>query len=63
MASDVALAEVTVKVAVPEMLPEVAVIVVVPAATPSAKPWVGELLPILATPVFEELQLTLPVMG
>jgi hypothetical protein len=59
---EVADAELTVSVAVPEMAPDVAVMVVVPDETASASPFVGELSLTLATAVFEELQLTLEVM-
>ncbi len=53
-ASDTSVAGVTVSVSDPDMLPDVAVIVVEPAATATAMP---ELL-IVATPVFDELQVT-----
>src|SRR5207248_1089350 len=62
IASDVALAAVTLSVAVAETLPEVAVIVVVPAETPRANPLVGEVSLIIATAGFDELQVTLPVI-
>jgi len=55
---------VTVKTAAGEVIvPEVAVILVVPADTPRASPLVGTVSLIVATPVLDELQLTLPVMG
>lgn len=60
--SEVAAALVTVSDAVPEIAPEVAVIVVLPPATPCAKPWVGDELPMVAAAVFEDVQVTLPVM-
>ncbi len=47
-------AAVTVSVVLPETPPKVAVIVVVPAATDVARP----ALSIVATPVFDELQVT-----
>ena len=52
-------AEVTVRVVVPEMLPELAVIVVVPAATAVAKP----VLLTVATGVLDELQVTWVVIS
>src|SRR6185312_3303558 len=61
--SDVALADVTVNTAVFEVIePELAVMLVLPAPTPSANPLVGVVSLMVATPAFEELQLTLPVM-
>ena len=60
--SEVAAALVTVSEAVPEIAPEVAVIVVLPPATPCANPWVGDELPMVAAALFEEVQVTLPVM-
>ena len=47
---------VTVKAAVPETLPDVAVIVVVPAVTAVARPFDPAALLIVATPVLEEFQ-------
>ncbi len=52
-------AEVTVRVVLPEMLPEVAVIVDVPTATPVARP----LVLIVATETSEELQATCRVIS
>lgn len=64
MVSDVALAEVTVKTAVLEVIePEVAVMFVVPAPTPRAKPLVAVVSLMVAAAEFDELQLTLPVMA
>jgi hypothetical protein len=62
MAKEVAVAEVMVTMAVPEIDPEVAVMVTVPAETPCRNPFVGEVLLIVATEAFEELQFTLAVM-
>ncbi len=45
----------TVKIVVPEILPEAAVIVVVPCATPVARPEEGL---IVATDVLEDVQVT-----
>jgi len=59
--SEVAVAEVTVSAAVAETLPEVAVIVVVPWVRPVASPLPGEVFPMVANAVFDELQVTLPV--
>lgn len=62
--NDVALADVTVNTAVSEVIePEVAVMLVVPAPTPNANPLVGVVSLMVATAVFEELQLTLPVIS
>jgi hypothetical protein len=62
-ASDVALAIVTVKTAAGDVIePDVAVMFVVPPDTPSANPEVGEVVLMLATAGFDEVQLTLPVM-
>lgn len=64
IASEVALAEVTVKTAAGEVIvPEVAVMFVVPPATPRASPLVGVVSLMVATPVLDELQLTAPVIG
>jgi hypothetical protein len=52
----------TVRVAVPDINPEVAVIVTLPEVTPVASPEVGTLELIVATPVLEELHVTLDVM-
>ncbi len=57
-AIDTSVAGVTVSVVEPDMLPDDALIVVVPAANVAAKP---ELF-IVATPVFDELQVTAVVM-
>jgi len=62
MAKEVAVAEVMVRVAVPEIDPEVALMVTLPAETPCSNPLVGEVLLIVATETFEELQFTLAVM-
>lgn len=63
MASDVALAEVTVSEADGDVIvPDVAVMAVVPADRPSASPEVGEVVLMLATAGFDEVQLTLPVI-
>jgi hypothetical protein len=59
---EVADAVLTVREAVFEINPEVAVMVVLPPAMACARPCVGEALPIVAAAVFEELQLTDPVM-
>src|SRR2546423_1400793 len=63
IASDVALAAVTLSVAVAETLPEVAVIVVVPAEMPVASPFVGDVSLMVATAGFDELQVTVPVIA
>jgi hypothetical protein len=60
-AIEVANADDTVSVAVPETVPEVAVMLVLPAATACASPLVGEVLLTSATAVFEEVQVALPV--
>ena len=52
---------VTVSPAVAETPPDVAVIVVVPAATAVAKPLEPAALLTVATPVFDEFQVTVPV--
>ena len=52
-------AEVTVRVVLPEILPKVAAIVAVPAATPVAKP----LLFTVATEALEEVQVTCVVIA
>jgi hypothetical protein len=49
---------VTVKTVLPLTPPEVAVMVVVPAAIKVAKPWLGDVLLMVAAAVFEELQVT-----
>lgn len=48
----------TVSVVEPEMLPDAALIVVVPAATDVASPYEPAALLIVATPVLDELQVT-----
>ena len=53
------IAEVTVRVVVPETLPEVAVMADVPAATPVARP----LLFTVAADIFDEVQVTCPVIS
>jgi hypothetical protein len=64
IASDVALAEVTVKTAAGDVIvPKVAVMLVVPADIPNASPLVGLVSLMVATAEFDELQLTLPVIG
>jgi hypothetical protein len=55
--TEVADAEVTVRDAVPEIVPEVAVMVELPAATAWASPLVGETLLTVTTAAFEEVQL------
>ena len=63
IASDVALAVVTVKTAAGDVIePDVAVMFVVPPDRPSANPEVGEVVLMLATPGFDEVQVTLPVI-
>src|SRR5215469_12179869 len=47
--------------AVEVRVPDVAVMVVVPAVTPVARPWLPTALLMVATAVFEELQVTRPV--
>ena len=54
-------AAVTVKVVDPETVPEVAVIVLLPAASVFASPCVGMVVLIVATAVFDELHVALPV--
>ena len=54
-------AAVTVKVVDPETVPEVAVITLLPAASAFASPCVGVVVLIVATAVFAELQVALPV--
>jgi len=54
-------AGVTVSVADPEILPDMAVTVVVPAATEVARPFEPAALLMVAAEVFEELQVTAPV--
>jgi hypothetical protein len=56
---EIRVAEFTVRVVLPEILPEVAVIVVVPAATAVARP----LLLTVATDVLDELQATWVVIS
>ena len=58
---DTSTAAVTERVVEPEMLPEVAVIVVEPAATDVASPCEPAALLIVATPVVEDVQVTVPV--
>ena len=60
-AIDTSVAFVTVRLAVPVMVPEVAVIVTVPAATPVASPWVEAPLLIVALVASDELQVTVLV--
>jgi hypothetical protein len=55
---DISVAEVTVRVVVPEMLPDVAVIVVEPAAAPVANPLESAALLMTATAASDELQIT-----
>ena len=55
---DTSVAGVTVSVMVAEILPDVAVIVVVPVDTEVASPLDPAALLIVATPVFEEFQVT-----
>lgn len=57
MASDTSTAGPTFSVVEPETEPEVAVIVALPWAMLVARPWVPEALLMVATAVFEELQL------
>ena len=59
---EVTVAEVTVRVVDPVIDPEVAVMEVVPAVSAFAKHCVGLELLIVATAVFEDAQVTLPVM-
>ena len=54
---------VTVKVVEPEILPDLAVIVVVPTVLELAFPFDMTTLPMVATDLFEELQLTDLVMS
>ncbi len=58
MAEGVVVTAVTVSVAAPDILPDVALMVVVPAATPEAKPLEPAALLIVATAVVDELQVT-----
>ncbi len=60
---DTSVAGVTVKVVVPEILPEVAVMVVVPTATDVAFPFDPAALLIVATPVFEEIHVIREVIS
>jgi hypothetical protein len=60
-AIDTSVAEVTVSVVDPDILPDVAVIVVEPAATDVAKPLEPAVLLIAATAAADELQLTAAV--
>ena len=62
MVSAVAVAEVTVKEVVALIDPVEAVIVTLPDETPRASPLVGDVSPIVAMALFDELQLTLEVM-
>jgi hypothetical protein len=55
-------AGVTVKTAVPEMTPEVAVMVDAPVATPVARPWEPEALETVAVPVTDDDHVTESVM-
>ena len=55
---DTSVAEVTVSVVNPDMLPDVAVIVVEPAATDVARPFEPAALLIVATPPVDEPQVT-----
>jgi hypothetical protein len=57
-AMDTSVAEVTVSVVDPDMLPDVAVIVVEPAATDEARPLDPAALLMAATPVADEFQVT-----
>ena len=57
-AIDARTAEVTVRVVLPEMLPDVAVIVVEPAAIEVARPWESAALLIVATLVDDEVHVT-----
>jgi hypothetical protein len=57
-AMDTSVAEVTIRVEEPEMLPEVAVIVAVPAATAVTFPLEPDVLLIVAAGVFDELHVT-----
>jgi hypothetical protein len=61
IARDTSTAWVTVSVAEPEMPPEVAVIVLEPVATDAASPLEPAALLTVATPVLEELQVTVVV--
>src|ERR1700690_2710682 len=58
---EVTTAEVTVSAVDPETVPEVAVMVLLPAASVFASPCVGRVVLIVATTVFDELQVVLPV--
>lgn len=58
MVMDVSTAAVTVSVVVPEMAPKVAVMMVEPVPTDVASPFEPDVLLIVATPVFEEFQVT-----
>lgn len=58
---DTSTAWVTVSVVEPETSPEVAMIVVEPVAADVASPWEPAALLIVATPVLEELQVTVAV--
>ncbi len=58
VADPVVVIAVTVSVAVPETLPDVALMVVDPAATAVASPCEPAALLIVATPVLDELQVT-----
>ncbi len=60
-AIEVAEAEVTLSVAVPEIDPDVAVMVTLPFATACTSPLVGEVVLTVAMAIFEEAQVALPV--
>ena len=60
-AIEVAVAEVTLSDAVPEIDPDVAVMVTLPFATACASPLVGEVVLTVAMAIFEESQVALPV--
>lgn len=51
----------TVNEAVAESAPELAVMVVVPAAMACAKPWVGDVVSMVAVAVLDEFHVTAPV--
>ena len=61
IAMDTSVAELTVRVVDPEMLPDAAVIVVEPVATEAANPFEPAALLIVATPVLAELQVAAAV--
>ena len=60
-AIEVAVAEVTLSDAVPEIDPDVAVMVTLPFAKACASPLVGDVVLTVAMAIFEEFQLALPV--